>query len=160
MELHHVQISKLDARHEQQWRRLWPEYLEFYETKLAPPVTARTWQRISGNDGSMIGLGAWREQELVGFAIVVIHDATWALHPAAYLEDLYVHRHSRGAGVGRAIIDHVIGMAREAGWTTVYWHTRADNFRARRLYDTYGRADGYVRYRLHVLDPTQADASS
>jgi hypothetical protein len=35
---------------------------------------------------------------------------------------------------------------RAEGWARLYWMTRADNVQARRLYDRFAQADGFVRY--------------
>jgi len=39
-------------------------------------------------------------------------------------------------------------MASHCGWSRLYWHTRAGNLAARRLYDAFVQADDFVRYRL------------
>ena len=39
-----------------------------------------------------------------------------------------------------------IQAMRAEGWARLYWMTRADNTRARRLYDRYAQADDFVRY--------------
>lgn len=143
-------VREIEPQQEHQWRKLWAEYLDFYEIALPAAVTRRTWRRLLDPSSSIIGLTATRQQELVGFAIVVLHESTWSLNPTAYLEDLFVQHDQRQTGVGRALIDHLLDSARRAGWETVYWHTRADNFRARRLYDRYALADGFVRYRLFM----------
>jgi hypothetical protein len=41
-------------------------------------------------------------------------------------------------------------MARQCGWSRLYWHTRAENAAARRLYDSFVEADDFVRYRLKM----------
>ena len=35
---------------------------------------------------------------------------------------------------------------RAEGWARLYWVTAADNAAARRLYDRFTQADGFVRY--------------
>jgi len=50
--------------------------------------------------------------------------------------------------VGRALIDDLITLARNKGWSRLYWHTHAGNETARKLYDTYTQADDFVRYRI------------
>ena len=40
----------------------------------------------------------------------------------------------------------MIERSRELGWSNVYWHTRADNARARALYDSLAQVDDFVRY--------------
>lgn len=140
-------VGPILACNEEEWRQLWQRYLEFYETDLPGPVTAHTWQNILAND-NVVGIGAMRGERLVGFAIIVIHQATWSERPAAYLEDLFVSSDERGQGVGRMLIDEAIRRARASGWGSLYWHTKANNAAARRLYDTYCQADDFVRYRL------------
>jgi hypothetical protein len=39
-------------------------------------------------------------------------------------------------------------LARERGWSRLYWHTRAANATARKLYDKFAKADDFVRYRM------------
>ena len=72
-------------------------------------------------------------------------------HAACYLEDLFVDPAARGHGIGEALIQDLIDIGRERGWSRLYWHTRASNEAARRLYDKFVHADDFVRYRL-ILD--------
>jgi ribosomal protein S18 acetylase RimI-like enzyme len=52
----------------------------------------------------------------------------------------------RGNGVGRLLLQDLVVLARQHGWSTLYWHTRSNNTTARRLYDTFSPADDFVRY--------------
>jgi len=142
-----VTVGPILAGNEEEWRQLWQHYLEFYETDLPGAVTAHTWQDILAND-NVVGIGARRDGRLVGFAIMIVHPATWSERPTAYLEDLFVSSDQRGKGVGRMLIDEAIRCARASGSGSLYWHTQANNAAARRLYDTYCQADDFVRYRL------------
>jgi GNAT superfamily N-acetyltransferase len=63
-----------------------------------------------------------------------------------YLEDIFVAPQTRGKGAGRALIERLAALGREAGWRRVYWHTHENNFRARRLYDQVVERTDYVRY--------------
>jgi ribosomal protein S18 acetylase RimI-like enzyme len=67
-----------------------------------------------------------------------------------YLEDLYVDPVVRGHGIGRALIDDLVRLGRDNGWSRIYWHTRQSNEAARRLYDKFAKADDFVRYRLFL----------
>jgi GNAT superfamily N-acetyltransferase len=80
----------------------------------------------------------------------VIHPGSWTLQPICYLEDLFVDPQARGRGIGRALIDDLVALARARGWSRLYWHTKASNETARRLYDRYVAADDFVRYRLFL----------
>ncbi len=141
-------IRSIQPDDEAVWRELWAGYLDFYETSLPEAITANTWSRLVGDDPFWIGLVAEVEGAVVGFATVVVHDFTWSDRPAGLLHDLFVRPGARGGGIGRALIDRCIEIGRQENWSRVYWMTKEDNATARRLYDTYAPADGFVRYRV------------
>ena len=132
------------------WRRLWAGYVTFYEAEVAEDVTAETWRRMLTPGSGLVGRLADENGSVVGFTISVLHLGTWTKTPICYLEDLFVDPEIRGKGVGKALIDDLIVMARERGWSRLYWHTRASNATARRLYDRFVEADDFVRYLLVV----------
>lgn len=143
-------MSRIDVRatragDENAWRELWDGYCEFYETVVPADVTAETWRRLL-EPGSMFGLVSEQDGEVVGFVNCVLHPSTWAVAESCYLEDLFVSPAARGSGAGRALIEAVVERARSNGWDKVYWHTREDNARARALYDSFTKADDFVRY--------------
>ena len=141
-------IVPLESEHEAEWRRLWQAYLHFYEATVAQDVTDRLWAALVPGDETWHGFGAISGDELVGFAIVIVHPATWSLAPTAYLEDLFVRPDLRKRGVGRALIEGIVEKGRKQCWASLYWHTKADNRAARALYDRFTPADDFVRYRL------------
>ena len=130
------------------WRQLWAAYLAFYGAKIEPEATEFTLRRIMEPGNAMFGRVAERDGAVVGFAICVMHEGTWSLEPTCYLEDLFVDPAARGTGMGRALLDDLVALGAERGWASIYWHTRADNAQARRVYDQYVTADQFVRYRL------------
>ena len=144
-----VSVGRVEPGHRQQWLALWNQYLDFYGAEIADEVTAHTWRRMIDCE-DMIPLAALRANELVGFAIAILHDATWSIGQTAYLEDLFVRPDERGKGTGRKLINELIARARLQGCASVYWHTQATNAPARRLYDSFVIADGFVRYRLQL----------
>ncbi|MFG1425383.1 GNAT family N-acetyltransferase [Xanthobacter sp. VTT E-85242] len=131
---------------EARWRDLWAGYTAFYETDVPEDVTAHTWARILDPASPISCRLAERAGEVVGFAVSVLHPGTWGHGPRCYLEDLFVDPRVRGGGIGRALIEDLITRGRAEGWTEVYWHTKASNATARRLYDTFTLADAFVRY--------------
>ncbi|MGE4242151.1 N-acetyltransferase family protein [Ramlibacter sp.] len=128
------------------WRALWRAYCDFYEADVGDEVTARTWKRILDPDSAVMCVVAEAEGKVVGFAHCVVHENTWETQPVCYLEDLFVARTARGRGVGAALIEWLRNAMRAEGWARVYWMTKEDNAVARRLYDRYSKADGFVRY--------------
>jgi GNAT superfamily N-acetyltransferase len=144
-------VRDLNPGDEAEFLRLWNEYLAFYQrSDLPSQTTAHTWARILDPGSPVFARVAVHDGGLAGFAICVLHEGTWVTAPICYLEDLYVDEGVRGGGVGKALIDDVMALGRERGWARVYWHTEADNHRARRLYDRYKDDDGYVRYTLRL----------
>jgi GNAT superfamily N-acetyltransferase len=121
---------------------------------VPPEVTAATWRRIL-DPGEQVGaILAASGRATVGFANYVLHPYTWGERPICLLEDLYVDPHARGTGVGARLIEHLVDRGREEDWARVYWHTRTDNAAARRLYDRFGPADGFIRYTIPLHGPT------
>ena len=128
------------------WRELWRGYNEFYEARLAPEVTDRTWQRILDPDSAVMCIVAEVDGKVCGFANCVVHENTCETQPVCYLEDLFVPAPARGRGIGKALIEWLRNAMRAEGWARLYWTTRADNGQARALYDRFTNADGFVRY--------------
>lgn len=143
-----VEIRDAEPADEATWRRLWDGYLTFYHVDLPEEITDHTWARILDPSSRVAMRVALVDGRMAGFAIHHFHDSTWALSPDCYLEDLYLDEAFRGRGLGRALIDDLIALARRKGWSRLYWHTGHDNATARKLYDTYAKEDGHVRYRI------------
>lgn len=132
------------------WRRLWSGYVAFYEAEVSEAVTAATWQRLLTPGSNMFGRIAEWQDTVAGFTVSVLHPGSWTLTPNCYLEDLFVDPEARGHGLGRALIDDLVRLGRDKGWSRIYWHTRQSNEAARRLYDSFAEADDFVRYRLFL----------
>jgi GNAT superfamily N-acetyltransferase len=132
------------------WRRLWDLYNAFYKHAVSEPVTAATWRRILDPQSSVFARVAVRDTAITGFAIFVLHDCTWTIAPVCYLEDLFVDPADRNSGIGRALIEDGVAIARERRLGRLYWHTKSDNAVARRLYDSFAEADDFVRYTLPI----------
>lgn len=145
-----VEIRDAEAGDEQAWRRLWDGYLAFYRVTLDPETTASTWRRILDPTSAVRMRVALAGGELAGFAIHLSHPSTWVRNDDCYLEDLFLDEKFRGRGIGRALLDDLLEICRKNGWERLYWHTDEGNVRARKLYDSYVKPDGHVRYRMKV----------
>ncbi|MDQ1184201.1 GNAT family N-acetyltransferase [Agrobacterium larrymoorei] len=130
------------------WLRLWKAYLEFYKVDLPDDVTDHTWEKLLDPASRLSIRLAVLDGTVAGFAIHHFHESTWAKTPDCYLEDLFVDGAIRGKGIGRALIEDLIRICHENGWSRLYWHTDEDNHRAQALYDSYVKSDGHIRYRL------------
>ena len=130
------------------WRGLWAGFLDFYEEKLPPAVTDRTWARLMDPASPLKARLGVLNGRVAGFAIHQHHPSTWVMDEDCYLEDLFVDPAARGHGLGAALIEDLMALARSRGWHRLYWHTDHDNEQARRLYDRFVKTDGAIRYRL------------
>jgi GNAT superfamily N-acetyltransferase len=145
-----IAIRSATPEDQTQWCGLWDAYLRYYKVDLAPEITSRTWQRVMDLELPLQGRFAFEGDRMLGFALHLHHASTWVLGDDCYLEDLFVDEAARGQGVGRALIDDLIAIARKNGWHRLYWHTEETNTRARALYDSYVHSDGHIRYRLRL----------
>ncbi|WP_283178240.1 GNAT family N-acetyltransferase [Gemmobacter sp. 24YEA27] len=144
------EIRDLTAADEAAWRGIWDEYLTYYEVSLAPEVTSHTWSRLMDPAAPLNGRVAVQDGRLLGFALHLTHGSTWVIGEDCYLEDLCVTEAARGEGIGRALLEDLVALARERGWNRLYWHTNETNARARALYDTFVQSDGHIRYRMRL----------
>jgi len=148
-----VEIRDASVGDEAQWRAVWVEHFDFHKVDLASAITDSTWRRILDPHSTVSMRVAMVDGELVGYAIYFAHPSTWVMADDCYLEDLYVSDRVRGQGIGRALMDDLIALARGNGWSHLYWHTHESNEGARRLYDRYVKSDGSVRYRMKLETP-------
>lgn len=131
------------------WHRLWDGYCDFYEVDMPAEITAKSWERLINNDvPDFLGLVAERDGEIIGIANYILHGTTWAIAPRCYLNDLFVDPEARGSGAGKAIIQHLQQMAAENGWDKIHWLTQESNATARRLYDQFSPANGFIQYAI------------
>ncbi|MES3001906.1 MAG: GNAT family N-acetyltransferase [Pseudomonadota bacterium] len=130
------------------WRQLWLGYCDFYEVRVTDDVTNRTWKRILDPDSQIMCIVAEVDGQVYGFANCVVHENTFETQAICYLEDLFVTPSARGHGIGKALIEWLRNAMRAEGWARLYWVTREDNAKARKLYDQFTQADGFVRYVL------------
>ncbi len=73
------------------------------------------------------------EGEAAGFALYFFNYSTFLARPGLYLEDLYVKPAVRGRGLGKALLLHLAGIARDKGcgrmeWAVLDWNTPAIEF--------------------------------
>jgi len=73
------------------------------------------------------------EGEPAGHAIFFHNFSTFVGRPGIYLEDLYVRRHLRGKGIGKALLLSLIKIAKERNcgrveWAVLDWNKSAIDF--------------------------------
>ena len=86
----------------------------------------------------------------VGFALFFPTYSTFLARPGLYLEDLFVHPHLRGHGVGLALMRHLAGLAVARGYGRFEWSVLDWNAPAIGFYRRLGAVpmDGWTVQRL------------
>ena len=75
---------------------------------------------------------------VVAFALFFTNFSTFLGRPGLYLEDLYVQPAHRGAGLGKALLQHLGAMAVERGCGRFEWSVLDWNENAIRFYEKMG----------------------
>lgn len=73
-----------------------------------------------------------------GFALLRFRPSLWADGPDCYLEELYVVPERRRQGLGLALMEAAIALARERGTFEVHLATNETDVGARALYERLG----------------------
>jgi GNAT superfamily N-acetyltransferase len=86
----------------------------------------------------------------VGFAVYFYNYSTWQGRKGLYLEDLYVTPAHRGAGAGKALLQHLARIAVSEGCGRFEWSVLDWNEPALKFYGSIGAAamPEWVRHRL------------
>jgi GNAT superfamily N-acetyltransferase len=76
---------------------------------------------------------AERSGEALGFALFFTNFSTWTGRPGLYLEDLFVSESARGQGIGKALLLHLVAIARRRNygrmeWSVLDWNQPAIDF--------------------------------
>ena len=90
-------------------------------------------------DGKVVGLIHFRAVPRP------LHGAT-----GGYVDDMFVAETARGSGIAEALIDAVVSLGHERGWSDVRWITSDDNYRARGFYDRVGRRTMMLTYEIRL----------
>ena len=87
----------------------------------------------------------------VGFALFFQNFSTFIGRPGIFLEDLYVRPEARGKGIGKALLEEIVRLARERGCGRVEWAVLDWNEPAIRFYESLG-ARMMTDWRIFRLD--------
>ncbi|GAA0534056.1 GNAT superfamily N-acetyltransferase [Rhizomicrobium palustre] len=89
-------------------RQLWP-------TKSLDQKRLKTvWDRALTNSSQHL-ICAIDGGDLVGFASMSIKNNLWAEGFLGHVDELIVTENSRGQGIGTALVEHLVGIAEQAG---------------------------------------------
>jgi GNAT superfamily N-acetyltransferase len=150
----HVTVRAVTPQDYDAWKPLWDEYNAFYErtgpTALSDEVHDTTWRRFFDASEPVHCIVAERDGKLVGICHFLYHRSTSRLELLCYLQDLFTAADYRGHGIGRALIEKVYVIAKDAGCKRVYWQTHTTNTPGRTLYDKVAKNFGFIVYAKDV----------
>ena len=122
---------------------------EFDDITPGPHALAvRVVQLLAGGDTSVLLAGSGPD----GLAVLRFREAIWMEARQCYLAELYVVPGRRGQGIGRALMEAAMDVARERGAAYMDLGTSEDDIAARALYESLGfsnregRPDGPINY--------------
>ncbi len=142
-------IRPLSENDRMRWEEMFQAYAEFYKTSVPDggfdgvwdwifDATNDFWCDVSENDSG----------EVVGFVQYQLMHRSLGAGMVCYLSDLYVDPNTRGGGIGRSMIDHVVDFALSKELPGVRWLTQEHNYAARKLYDTYAPKTDFILYNI------------
>jgi len=90
-------------------------------------------ENLFGKDRFVEILIAEYENKIAGQALFFKNFSTFLGKPGIYLEDLYVKHEFRGKGIGKALLEKIISIAKERNygrveWSVLDWNQSAINF--------------------------------
>lgn len=131
---------------------LFDAYRQFYQ-QASDLGGARDYlaERLA-RDESVVFFALLDDGTPAGFTQLYPIFSSTAMQRVWLLNDLYVAPAARRAGVGRALLLHAQGFARETHAKELMLQTAVDNFPAQRLYEALGwqRDNDYYVYTLTV----------
>jgi ribosomal protein S18 acetylase RimI-like enzyme len=108
---------------------------EYDEPTPGPTRLAERMQRLLAIGDTVILLGGAGPD---GVAVLRFRAAIWSDAPECYLAELYVVPQLRGRGLGRALMETAIEVARARGADHMDLGTSEDDMAARSLYESLG----------------------
>ena len=145
-----VMIRPLAVEDRAQWQEMLDGYAAFYKTSVTADGRAAVWDWIFGGTEDFWCDLAVLDGVIVGMTQYQLMHRSLSGAKVVYLSDLFVRPDVRGGGVGRALIDHVIGFAKARGIGNVRWLTQEFNYAGRRLYDSYRPKSDFILYSVPV----------
>lgn len=108
---------------------------EFDTESPGTAVLAERLRRLLAGPHTFALLGG---DPVVGVALVTLRPNVWYPGPVALLDEMYVAPRARGAGIGGAIVDHLIADCRRDGVSAIEINVDEGDVDAQRFYERHG----------------------
>lgn len=116
-----------------------------------PDNMFNTLERMKAEKEYLTGFTVRNEQgEMIGYATYFFAYYTWQ-GKCLYMDDLFVREDYRGRGVGKELIQNVIGFARKNHCHKLRWMVGAWNENAIRFYKSLGAEIDHVEMACNLM---------
>ena len=122
---------------------------------IEPNIYSHPWSRGNFADSLKAGYSCWvyeHEGEVAGYAVLMI------VLDEGHLLNISIAKQLQGKGLGRALLEHMIDIARSRGVATMYLEVRPSNLAARSLYESMGFNEFSIRKGYYPADNGREDA--
>ncbi len=141
----------------QEAMRLRPMHREDLDAVMAiePQIYTHPWSRGHFADSLDAGYSCWvceRQGALAGYAVMML------VLDEAHLLNISVARACQRRGLGRALLGHLVGVARRHGAQMMFLEVRPSNLAARALYESMGFNEFSVRKDYYPAHHGREDA--
>ena len=136
---------------EEQWKKLYLGYAEFYKVEMNNQIMQTIWQWIHDDANPFYCIIAKDEQgDLLGFMHFRAMPSPLRGAMVGFLDDLFITPQARGRGVVKALYNELENQGSQKGWPLIRWITADNNYRARAVYDSLSNKTHWVTYQLDL----------
>ena len=147
-----ITISKATRDDLQQTAVLFDQYRQFYKEQADIDLAKNYLEERMNTDTSVIFLAKDSQGKALGFTQLYPTLCSVEAKPIWVLYDLFVESSVRNQGIGRALMNRALVMAKKSGASRIDLETAIDNTSAQGLYESLGyqRDTEFYKYSLEV----------
>lgn len=122
---------------------------------IEPVIYPYPWSRGNFSDSLNAGYSCWimeQGRDIVGYAVLML------VLDEAHLLNLSVDAPYQGGGLGRALLAHMLDIARRHGALNIFLEVRPSNTPALRLYENVGFNEMAIRRGYYPAQDGREDA--
>lgn len=145
-----ISVRPLGETDRCEWGHLFDSYREFHKIAKDPGVDELVWGWLMDPEHESRGLVALLDDGIAGIVHYRVSPRSIAGDAIVNLDDLFTLPERRGLGVGRALIESVVSIAREVGAHEVQWVTNGWNSDAQAAYRKLAEETDWVTYTVRI----------
>ena len=147
-----INISKATQADIEQAAELFDLYRQFYQQPANIDLAREYITERMDTDSSVIFLAKDSQGKALGFTQLYPTLCSVEAKPIWVLYDLFVHSSGRNQGIGKALMNRALTMAKKSGASRIDLETAIDNTSAQALYESLGyqRDTEFYKYSLEL----------